>query len=349
MEQFSDKLLEWHKNNHRNLPWKADRDPYRIWISEIILQQTRVDQGLPYFEKFIEHFPDLETLAKASEDQVLQVWQGLGYYSRARNLHHTAKHIYYDLSGEFPDNYKALLQLKGIGPYTAAAIASFAFDEVKAVVDGNVIRVLSRLFNIDSPFDTTDGRQIFNNLANELIAAEDPASYNQAIMDFGAMQCKPANPDCTLCPMKKGCLANQKNKVSELPVRAKKISKKNRYFIFFNIKSINNQTLIQKRAQKDIWKGLYQFPLKETDQQNFEKDATDWIPDLFAHNLVNPVVEKTTESRQILTHQIIHAKFIKVSVDDINGEFPENFFLVDYENLCNFAFPKIIDWFIVEN
>ena len=222
--QFSKTLINWYSANKRNLPWRETRDPYSIWLSEIILQQTQVKQGLPYFNSFLAEFPTIFDLAKVEESKVLKLWQGLGYYSRARNLHATAKYIANELQGEFPNNYKALLKLKGVGDYTASAISSICFNEVAAVVDGNVYRVLSRYYGITTPINSSKAIKEFKFLAQKLIDKERPAEFNQAIMEFGAIQCKPKNPNCSLCPLNSSCFALQKNIVAQLPVKNISIS-----------------------------------------------------------------------------------------------------------------------------
>lgn len=347
---FAQILLKWHKKNSRTLPWKKDKDPYKIWISEIILQQTRVAQGLPYYERFIQRFPDIHSLASAPEDELMQLWQGLGYYSRARNLHYSAKLIVDKWDSRFPDNYRDILTLKGIGPYTAAAIASFAFDENKAVVDGNVIRVLSRIFEIETPFDSTKGKKIFQEKADQLIDEKNAGAYNQAIMDFGATLCLPRNPVCQSCPFNDRCKAKRKDKIDALPIRSKSIQRKKRYFTFWVLENEERQFPIKKRGLDDIWKSLYEFPLIEMDPEAFLQVEKEKPPAKILGNIrfdEHAVIQRV-ETKQWLTHQEIHAKFIHYKLSFDAQDLPEQFYLVDYENLCNFAFPKIIDWFIVE-
>ena len=325
------------------MPWKGSKDPYEIWLSEIILQQTRVEQGLPYFLKFKEHYPDVSALAAASEDDVLKLWQGLGYYSRARNLLFTARHIKNHLDGIFPDNYKELLKLKGVGPYTAAAIVSFAYNEPKAVVDGNVYRVLSRFFNIKTPVDSTAGKKIFGKLADSLIDKIEPGIYNQAIMDFGASVCTPANPNCNQCALAGNCAAYNQNMVQELPVKSKKLIKRVRHFNYI-INQDQEKIFIRKRSEKDIWKNLYDFPLIETEIE------ADWTMLQNNNAFKNIFSKKEVEAklsdgnyRQILTHQIIEAKFWQVNdYVEIKGDYLK----VDLETLHNFAVPKIIDCYL---
>ncbi len=345
---FRRHLLLWYKKNKRPHPWKNTNDPYKIWLSEIILQQTRVQQGTPYYLKLIKLFPTVFDLANSKEDKLLKAWEGLGYYSRARNLHHTAKYIVNELSGKFPENFNDLLKLKGVGSYTAAAVASFAFNEVVAVVDGNVLRVLSRYFGATTPVDTTEGKKKFFSLANELIDRKDPGGFNQAIMDFGAMVCKPVAPDCDNCPLNKKCFALKKNKIALLPVKEKKLKMKERFFHFIVVQNTNG-FYIEKRNKKDIWKGLYQFPLIE--RQNFlslkQLQSTSEWRQLFGKNFfiknnsgrssINP-----EEKIQLLSHQKIHAKFFEVEGEILNDDFN----ISDKKNLAHYPFPKIIDNYI---
>lgn len=318
MQETAKQLITWYLKNKRDLPWRNTRDPYRIWLSEIMLQQTRVEQGLPYYLKFTNTFKTVEDLAKADEETVLKLWQGLGYYSRARNLHTTAKYVTHELNGEFPKTYKELLQLKGVGEYTASAIASFCFKEPKAVVDGNVYRVLSRLFSIDTPINSSEGQKIFAELAQSLISHEEPDSYNQAIMEFGARQCKPKNPDCESCIFNSSCIALKNKKVSELPVKLKKIKVKKRYFNYIVPITADRKTTLQKRPDKGVWANLYEFPLIETakestitdvvEQQEFQLQFSEYS-DL---NLFN---SKTIVHK--LSHQHIYTKFWILETDQL--------------------------------
>lgn len=264
---FSKKLIAWYLEHKRALPWRATKSPYHIWLSEIMLQQTRVAQGLPYYLSFISEFPTVFDLANASEEKVLKLWQGLGYYSRARNLHVTAKYVSEELNGVFPVNYKNLLKLKGVGDYTASAIASICYDEAAAVVDGNVYRVLARIFGISTPINSTEGVKEFKKLAQTLLPSEEIGTYNQAIMEFGARQCKPQNLDCISCIFNDRCLALQKKKVSELPVKIKKTKIKKIYFNYIVVLSEENKTILQQRTGKGIWQQLYEFPLIETSEE----------------------------------------------------------------------------------
>ena len=266
MQKFSKSLVLWYLKNKRDLPWRNTVDPYRIWLSEIMLQQTRVAQGLPYYLKFVNTFPEIKDLANAEEEEVLKLWQGLGYYSRARNLHATAKHISNELNSVFPDNYFDLKKLKGVGDYTASAIASICYKEPKAVLDGNVFRVLARLYGIDIAINSTEGVKFFSNLSQKLIDRNSPDIYNQAIMDFGATHCSPKKPHCESCIFNTDCIALKNKQVGELPVKLKKIKVKKRYFNYI-VPIINNEsTQLNKRSEKGIWANLYEFPLVETEE-----------------------------------------------------------------------------------
>jgi len=264
---FSNLLISWYLEHKRELPWRLTKDPYAIWLSEIILQQTKVAQGLPYYNAFISTFPSVNDLANAPEEKVLKLWQGLGYYSRARNLHYTANYISEDLKGVFPTNYNDLLKLKGVGDYTASAIASICYKEPSAVVDGNVYRVLARFFGISTPINSSQGIKAFKKLAQELLDVSQPGTYNQAVMEFGARHCKPRNPDCSSCIFNDKCVALQKNIVAELPVKLKKTTIKKCYFNYFIIQSEENTILLQQRTKKGIWQQLYEFPLIETSEE----------------------------------------------------------------------------------
>ncbi|NBR15188.1 MAG: A/G-specific adenine glycosylase [Flavobacteriales bacterium] len=334
---FQDVMVDWYQNFKRDLPWRNTRNPYKIWLSEIILQQTRVDQGLPYYEKFISHYPTVFELANADEQEILNDWQGLGYYSRARNLHKTAKEIVALYNGVFPDNYQDLLKLTGIGPYTAAAISSFAFDEVKAVVDGNVYRVLSRFYDIEEAIDSTTGKKNFDKLANELIDSTQPATYNQAIMEFGALQCVPVNPNCEICPLRMQCLSFKNKTIALRPVKTKKTKTTLRYFVYEIKVNKSNKFILEKREGKGIWQGLYQFPLKEFVSQ-VEKDH-------YIENLKSDFVSK--EYKHILSHQRILATFVlgKMEHSDLNANQIE----VRIEDFSDFPVPRLMDKFWEEN
>ena len=343
---FYSLLLGWHRtDNHREMPWKGERDPYLIWLSEVILQQTRVEQGLPYFLRFREKYPTIFQLADAPEDDVMRLWQGLGYYSRARNLHTTAQYIAYELKGQFPDTYEEIKKLKGIGPYTAAAISSFAFGERQAVVDGNVIRILARVYAIDTAFDTTEGKNVFSTLAQNLISPDEPGEYNQAIMDFGAQVCTPAKPQCSDCPLSKICLAYKGNLQDELPVRSKRITKKERFFYYLVIKS-DTEIIISKRTGNDIWQGLYELPMIESAQpinRNIKKTIQDFLGiKVSTLNYSKPHVQQ-------LTHKTVRSVFIFVDIDDFQSVSIREAVKVPLKKLHNFAFPKVVHLFLTEN
>ncbi|APY08677.1 A/G-specific adenine glycosylase [Winogradskyella sp. J14-2] len=316
---FKNTLTNWYSNNKRDLPWRNTKNPYYIWLSEIILQQTQVKQGLPYYNAFIKQYPTVFDLANASEEEVLKLWQGLGYYSRARNLHTTAKYVAFKLHGKFPDNYKDLLKLKGVGDYTASAIASIAFNEIAAVVDGNVYRVLSRYFGVETPINSTNGIKEFKALASSLIDKEQPATFNQAIMEFGATQCKPKNPYCMVCPLNDSCVALQKNIIDSLPVKLKKTKVKNRFFNFLVCIDKGKNTLLEKRISKGIWQNLYQFPLIESNK-SLSSDEFHLlnIKDSFLHNLKFDYTLYSLEDKvHKLSHQHLYTKFWIIETEEL--------------------------------
>ena len=342
---FTNLLIEWYLQKKRDLPWRNTTNPYPIWLSEIILQQTRVAQGIPYFYAFLESFPTVKELAIADEQQVLKLWQGLGYYSRARNLHQTAQYIANELDGVFPNSYAGIIQLKGIGEYTAAAIASFAYNEPVPVVDGNVFRVVSRYFGIESDISTGKTKKEFTALAAELLSKEQPALFNQAIMEFGAMHCTPKNPDCENCIFNSSCVALQKGLVGQLPFKSKKIKIRKRYFNYIVLQDKKGNTKIQQRTDKGIWHNLYEFPLFETTQEEgFEtiapliKNDTDFGDSVVSIQEANPIslIHK-------LSHQHLYIKFWKVTV---NNTLTDG---VNPEQLRTFPFPIVIHNFIEED
>jgi A/G-specific adenine glycosylase len=336
MLQFQELITLWYHQNKRDLPWRTTKSAYVIWLSEIILQQTRVEQGLPYFHKFLQHYPSVSDLAAADEQEILNDWQGLGYYSRARNLHKTAKEVVEIYKGEFPETYTELLKLTGIGPYTAAAIASFAFDEAKAVVDGNVYRVLSRVFDIEEAIDSTQGKKTFELLANELIDKKEPAIYNQAIMEFGALQCIPVNPNCDVCPLQFQCLAFKNKTIAQRPVKAKKTKVTARHFVYLIELSAHKTIRIEKREGKGIWQNLYQFPLIEFDSPD---EKTNFLAALDSKFI-------SQEYKHILSHQQLFAHFAVVKP---SKEIPENQLEIALSELSNFPIPRLIDKFWEEH
>lgn len=309
--EFSNSLIKWYLQNKRDLPWRNTVNPYPIWLSEIMLQQTRVAQGLPYFMAFMEAFPTVFDLANAEEEQVLKLWQGLGYYSRARNLHATAKFIATKLKGDFPPNYDQLLKLKGLGEYTAAAIASFAYNEPVAVVDGNVFRVLSRYFNMDNDISDGKTKKEFQILAQELLPKDKAALFNQAIMEFGALQCVPKNPDCANCIFSSSCAALQHKKVNILPVKSKKTKVTNKFFNYLILKDIQGNFVVQKREGKGIWENLYEFTLIETPEMSNEIDFMNQLKATkFYNQLPADITLLNTEVIQHkLSHQNLHIQF----------------------------------------
>lgn len=342
---FSNVLIKWYLQNKRDLPWRKTDNPYLIWLSEIMLQQTRVAQGTPYFLSFTTAFPSVFDLANANEEQVLKLWQGLGYYSRARNLHKTAQYVANELSGKFPDNYNDLLKLKGVGEYTAAAIASFSYNEPVPVVDGNVFRVLSRYFDVETDIAASSAKKEFAALAFELMSKDNPAVFNQAIMEFGALQCVPKSPNCGICVFNTSCAALQKKKVDQLPVKSKKLKVRNRFFNYLVVSDDNENTIIQKRTAKGIWHNLYEFPLIETDApENFDFICDNIQEEFFKNNTVISIEDYGDKNIiHKLSHQHLHIKFWKVRVDGTveNG--------IDAVTLKTFPFPIVIFNFIETN
>lgn len=339
---FSEKIISWYHKNKRDLPWRNTHDPYKIWLSEIILQQTRVDQGMSYYLKFIKEFPQIKDLANAPEDKVLKLWQGLGYYSRARNLHAAAKMVMKDFNGKFPSSYNDIIKLKGVGQYTAAAVSSIAFNEAQAVVDGNVYRVLSRVFGVKTPIDSTKGKKQFYELANELIDKKNPGTFNQAVMEFGATWCKPQNPNCADCVLRTLCFAVEKKCVNKLPVKSKKIKTRNRHFNYFVLQHKNNIAL-KKRMGKDIWVNLYEFPLIETENAIGEFSK---IPRTELKKIISAgkyILKKSSKVyKHVLSHQIIYAKFWSI---ELKKPHP---LLVSRSKMKNYAVPRLIDRYLMD-
>jgi A/G-specific adenine glycosylase len=339
---FSNLLTQWYLQNKRELPWRNTTNPYPIWLSEIVLQQTRVAQGLPYFLRFINAFPTVSDLANAHEEEVLKLWQGLGYYSRARNLHKTAQEIAFNRDGIFPGNYAELLKLKGIGEYTAAAIASFSYNEAVPVVDGNVFRVLSRYFDIETDISSASAKKEFTALANELLPKGKANIFNQAIMEFGALQCVPKSPDCQTCVLNQSCLALQKKKVAQLPVKSKKIKVTKRYFNYLVFSDEVQNTLIQKRTDKGIWHNLYEFPLIET--ENSETDET--ILNLIQNqkHIVNTIKKIEIFNSETIIHKLSHQHLnIKFWNIDVSGTIENG---IDCNSAKSYPFPIVIFNFI---
>jgi A/G-specific adenine glycosylase len=345
-QSFRQSLLSWYNLHKRDLPWRKSNDPYIIWISEIILQQTRVNQGLPYFQKFAKNYPTVFDLANAPEEAVMKDWEGLGYYSRARNLHTASKQIVREYGGLFPDTYKEILKLKGVGSYTAAAISAFAYNEAQAVVDGNVYRVLARVYGIDTPINSTAGKKQFESLAKDLLYTDDPAAYNQAIMEFGALQCIPKGVDCTKCPFQNGCYARMNNRVGELPVKKKKVYQRDRYFNYIYITSGDN-IVVELRTANDIWKKLYQFPLVEAPALlSFDEvwqEQSQWL----SASLNIHLTKVNDLPPHKLSHQTIYCRVFEVEVPN-SEELKHNgsINLVEKGETHNLGFPRPLRKFL---
>jgi len=325
MAAFADTLVSWYEDHKRDLPWRGETDPYKIWVSEIILQQTRVQQGWDYYLRFIDNFPNVKALAEADEERVLKVWQGLGYYSRARNMHAAAREIMTVYHGQFPKEYDKILSLKGIGKYTAAAIASIAFHLPYPAVDGNVIRIVSRIFGVCDDVTQQSAIQKITEICETQIDSDQPGVFNQAAMDFGAMQCVPRNPDCDGCPFLSSCYAHKNNLVDVLPVKKRKSELKHRYF-HYTVYLSDNQTIIEKRTGSDIWKNMYQFPLSEGDSEASSKKS------FFS-------------TRETLSHQVIHAAFYVKNVKKL-PKLSENQVVVCFDDIEKYPMPKIMSEFL---
>jgi A/G-specific adenine glycosylase len=342
----SEIIREWYQQNKRDLPWRYTKDPYLVWISEIILQQTRVAQGLDYYNRFVTRFPDVQSLAEAEQQEVLKYWQGLGYYSRARNLHEAAQNVMSRYHGIFPCRYKEILTLKGIGEYTAAAIASFVWNQPYPVIDGNVYRVLGRLFALATPIDTGKGRKEYRELANLLMPPEYAGIHNQAIMEFGALQCVPQHPDCKRCPLSDGCLGYASGNQQQYPVKQNKTKTRDRYLNYFFI-TFGSHTYLHRRTGKDIWEGLYELPLIETAvsmdfvELQYEKPFNG----LF-HETGEPVITiMASDVKHVLSHQILHATFYRVEIQKENAALGK-YMKVAWSALSEYPFPKLISAFL---
>lgn len=342
---FSNDIIAWYNQHKRDLPWRHTTDPYVIWLSEIILQQTRVEQGLPYFDRFLAHYPDVVSFASASEGEILLHWQGLGYYSRARNMHRAAKAVVAEHGGVFPRSYDDLIKLKGIGEYTASAIASFSANEARAVVDGNVFRVLARYFGVDEPINSTRGQKTFKRLAKELLDDTRPGLYNQAIMEFGALQCKPKTPDCANCVLRLDCQALKEDRIGQLPVKLKGKASRNRYFNYFVVQD-GDRILMNKRHPGDIWESLYELPLIETARHMELHELTveesvvaHFGPQASLRLLGGPV-------KHVLSHQNLFAQFVAVyqHADTINKKMGWDYVLI--KDLGTLAKPQLIYSFL---
>lgn len=343
MMNFSNSLIQWYLANKRDLPWRNTKNPYNIWLSEIILQQTKVNQGLPYYNRFIQKFPTIFDLAKAQEEQVLKLWQGLGYYSRARNLHFSAQYIVEELKGEFPVTYKELIKLKGVGDYTASAIASICSNEKAAVVDGNVYRLLARYFGIFTAINSSKGIKEFKLLAQNLIDPENAGTFNQAVMEFGATVCTPKKPKCSVCILKDSCFALSKNEIEKLPVKEKKIKIKIRHFNYLVFNTSTNKTVLEQRTI-GIWKNLYQFPLIETKEEIDENkliNHKEFLKICNSENITIKLFNNVVKPHK-LSHQHIYAKFWIVKTNDSNK------ISYSWETIKKYPVPLLIDNFINE-
>lgn len=333
MKGFPQNIIDWYERNKRPLPWREDTEPYKVWLSEIILQQTRVEQGTPYFEKFIDHYPNVHDLAEASEDKVLKLWQGLGYYSRARNLHTTAKYISQKRGGIFPDNYDELLQLKGVGSYTAAAIASISFNQPISVVDGNVLRVYSRIFNDESPInEERTKKNVFQKL-NSIIPPENPASFNQGMMELGSLICTPNNPKCNECPVQFFCKAYIGGTQLELPKKSKKQKVTSLNMDFFHFMDSKNQCFITQRTSKGIWARLFEFP-------NLENSSDEEIHQFISENSKNSTLLKSISFKHILSHRKINARFHFIRCEKLSED--SSFKRIDFSTIHHFALHRLM-------
>ena len=340
--QFAISLLNWHEDVDRDLPWKEDQDPYTTWLSEIIMQQTRVAQGTPYYLKFVDTYPTIVDLANAPEDEVMKLWQGLGYYSRARNLHHAAKTVRDEFDGKFPMEYKDILSLKGVGKYTAAAISSFAYGQEYAVVDGNVIRVIARYFGISEAVDDSKVLKVINEKAKHLIKQSDPAAYNQAIMDFGATFCTPKSPSCSECVFSNDCVAHNSGLVSEIPYKAKKIKKRTRHLHYLIICDRHGNTIIRHRQEKDIWQSLYDYPCieLESEKQLDRETVRSYLTDNFGISM-DAVKYPAKTYKHILTHQTLYGQFYQIAADQIlDVTYP--FLKIENSELNTYALPVLL-------
>lgn len=340
---LANELIQWYKANKRDLPWRKTTDAYVIWLSEVILQQTRVEQGLPYFYRFIEKYPDVNSFAAAGEDEILKLWQGLGYYSRGRNMLKTARLVRDDYNGVFPQQYAELVKLKGIGEYTAAAISSFSADEAKAVVDGNVYRVLARYFGIDEPINSPKGKKIFQQVADDILNRQHPGLHNQAMMEFGAMLCKPKNPACGTCPVRLGCYAFKHNATTLLPVKLNKLKIKERNFNYILIVK-DNEILINKRNEKDIWANMYDLPMIETTTMLPVEELVKLPEFTRGFGKRAEILEVSQVYKHVLTHQRLYVRFIKLGSEEVKLD--QKWFFTTVENLKILALPKIIFIFL---
>ncbi len=351
MRKFTNALLRWFESEKRNLPWKVTNDPYKIWISEIILQQTRVDQGTSYYLRFIDRFPTIKDLAKAEEDEVLKLWEGLGYYSRARNLHFSAKQIMEKHGGKFPKTYEEILNLKGVGPYTAAAIMSYAYGKKYAVVDGNVLRIISRYLGIQEPVDVTNTQKKIMSWLDIHISEVAPGDFNQALMDLGSAICTPKLYKCEICPINAECKSYKEGLQALIPVKSKSIVKKERYFHYLFFTTTNGDFLIKKRTD-GIWKGLYELPLVEKINGKALKfnELNEWLSQFYDKFYLTRLAKPLVMEKHVLTHQNIYTFFYTIEIEGNTFDLLKEYFIfVSRENMSNFAFPKIVNLFFEKN
>ncbi len=346
MSDFLNQIYLWYNINKRDLPLRKTTDPYKIWVSEIILQQTRIINGIGYYKRFVETFPTIKIMAQAEENQVLKIWQGLGYYSRARNLHSSAKYINDNLNGKFPEDYNDIIQLKGVGPYTAAAIASIAFDLPYPAVDANIYRVFSRYFGISTPIDSEKGKKEFYKVAKNIMPEKNAGMHNQALMEFGALQCTPKLPRCSNCPVSNLCFAAKNKSTGLYPVKSKKSKQTNRFFYYYFIKN-DDFIYIEKRIKNDIWKNMYQFPLFESDKKLSIKEIISNLKITFNSDCKVNVKTMSTLKKHVLSHQIIFARFVHIKIEDVNC-LDKNFIRVNKKDIFTFAVPRLIEQFIEE-
>ena len=332
---MTNKIIQWYNINKRDLPWRKTKDPYKIWVSEIILQQTQIKKGTSYYLKFIDSFPDVKSLSQSSDTKILNIWQGLGYYNRALNMLHTARHVMKYHHGVFPNQYNELIKLKGIGEYTASAISSICNDESKAVLDGNVSRVLSRVYNVSKAIDSTEGKKELQTIAIKLLPSSNTGEYNQAIMDFGAIQCVKYNPKCGICPIMNKCIAFQKNTIATRPVKRKKIKTKSRHLNYLYIFA-NNKFILQQRGTNDIWQKMYELPI-------IESNSTLKINKLRNHNFLQQFnvqsIKKDLSMKHPLSHQILHIVFWHISVQNIQA----HFHMISHEEISKYPIPRPLE------
>lgn len=347
-QYFAVKLVNWYALNHRKLPWRETKDPYKIWLSEVILQQTRIEQGLAYYQKFTANYPLLNDLANADEEAILKDWQGLGYYSRARNLHAAAREVRDYYNGQFPSDYASIRKLRGVGDYTAAAIASFAFNLPYAVVDGNVYRFLSRLFGVYTSIDSSQGKKQFQKMANQLLNSKAPATHNQAIMEFGATCCLPKKPKCDSCIFQNECVAYKSETVEQLPFKKHRTKQRKRFFHYLILETAS-MIFIKKRKEKEIWQNLYDFPLVETKENIHPKSLLRKKSIREILHTDNYTVQLFSENRKhILSHQIIHAKFYHISIPELNSVKSEKYLSINKKDLKKYPIPKLIENYLRE-